>query len=157
MPEQMIEIGAMTDLVIMIDQETMREEGRTCNPEIIRIGRCLLQTRVCRMLLLIQLGCLPTTWEGCHPTIGEGCPPTTWEGCPPTTWEACRQTTMGNMGSVPPNQGWSGNMPGNAQNFQNAPNYGNTPYQGATPNAQYQDNYAPNMGGGNMPGENNQS
>ncbi|GMJ10136.1 multiple organellar RNA editing factor 8, RNA-editing factor interacting protein 1 [Hibiscus trionum] len=76
---------------------------------------------------------------------------------------------MGNMGNVPPNQGWSGNAhnfqngpnygnaPGNVQNFQNGPNYGNTPYQGGTPNAQYQNNYAPNIGGGNMPGGNYQS
>ncbi|XP_022717225.1 multiple organellar RNA editing factor 8, chloroplastic/mitochondrial-like [Durio zibethinus] len=64
-----------------------------------------------------------------------------------------------NMGNVPPNQGWSGNMPGNAQNFQNGPNYGNTPYQDAAPNAQYQyqNNYAPNMDGGNMPGGNYRS
>ncbi|KAH1120824.1 hypothetical protein J1N35_003984 [Gossypium stocksii] len=53
-----------------------------------------------------------------------------------------------------------GNAPGNAQNFQPGPgpNYGNTPYQGATPNAQYhQNNYPPNIGGGNMPGGNYQS
>ncbi|KAL4272842.1 hypothetical protein GQ457_13G003980 [Hibiscus cannabinus] len=50
-----------------------------------------------------------------------------------------------------------GNAPGNAQNYQNGPNYGNTPYQGGTPNAQYQNNYAPNSGGGNIPGGNYQS
>ncbi|KAK5844452.1 hypothetical protein PVK06_000592 [Gossypium arboreum] len=53
-----------------------------------------------------------------------------------------------------------GNAPGNAQNFQPGPgpNYGNTRYQGATPNAQYhQNNYPPNVDGGNMPGGNYQS
>ncbi|KAL4280853.1 hypothetical protein GQ457_03G024410 [Hibiscus cannabinus] len=62
-----------------------------------------------------------------------------------------------NMGSAPPNQGWSGNMAGNAQNVQNGPNYGNTPYQGNSPNAQYPNNYPPNMGGENLPGRNYQS
>ncbi|PPD84783.1 hypothetical protein GOBAR_DD18278 [Gossypium barbadense] len=47
----------------------------------------------------------------------------------------------------PPNQGWSGNMGGNAQNFQN-------PYQGNTQNVQYPNNHPPNMGG---PGGNYQS
>lgn len=36
MLEQMSEIGGMIDLVTLIDQETSREEGRTCRIEIFR-------------------------------------------------------------------------------------------------------------------------
>ncbi|KAK8622665.1 hypothetical protein V6N13_117571 [Hibiscus sabdariffa] len=80
--------------------------------------------------------------------MGRMPPPNNMGGMPPN-----------NMGNMPPNQGWSNNAQnsqngpnyGNAQNFQNVPNYGNSPYQGATPNSQYQNNYAPNIGGGNMP------
>ncbi|XVF88036.1 hypothetical protein PTKIN_Ptkin19aG0017100 [Pterospermum kingtungense] len=80
-------------------------------------------------------------------------PPNNMGGMPPNNMGGMPRNNMGgNMGSAPPNQGWSGNMPGNAQNFQNGPNYRNTPYQGATQNSQYQDNYPPNMGGGNIPG-----
>ncbi|XVF04336.1 hypothetical protein REPUB_Repub05bG0073600 [Reevesia pubescens] len=98
-----------------------------------------------------NMGGMPTNNTG-------GMPPNNMGGMPPNNMRGMPPNNMGgmqgqqNMGNVPPNQGWSGNMPGNAQNFQNAPNYGNTPYQGATPNAQYQNNYGPNMGGGNMPG-----
>ncbi|KAE8703298.1 Multiple organellar RNA editing factor 8 [Hibiscus syriacus] len=67
------------------------------------------------------------------------------------------------MGNMPPKQGWSGNNQNfqngpsydNVQNFQNVPNYGNTPYQGGTSNAEYQSNYGPNNGSGNMPGGGN--
>ncbi|GMJ13851.1 multiple organellar RNA editing factor 8, RNA-editing factor interacting protein 1 [Hibiscus trionum] len=82
---------------------------------------------------------------GMPPNIMGGMTPNNRGGMPPNT------------GSAPQNQGWSGNMAGNAQNFQNGPNYDNTPYQGNTPNAQYPNNYPPNMGGGNLPGRNYQS
>ncbi|GMJ05296.1 multiple organellar RNA editing factor 8, RNA-editing factor interacting protein 1 [Hibiscus trionum] len=98
-------------------------------------------------------GMPPNNMGGMPPAnnMGRMPPPNNMGGMPPN-----------NMGNMPPNQGWSGNAQdsqnapnyGNAQNFQNAPNYGNSPYQGATPNSQYQNNYAPNVGG-NMPGGGN--
>ncbi|OMO74812.1 hypothetical protein CCACVL1_16449 [Corchorus capsularis] len=105
---------------------------------------------------------------GMPPNNMGGMPPNNMGGMPPNNMGRMPPNNMGgmppnmggmqqNMGNAPPNQGWSGgNMPGNAQNFQNSPNYGNAPYQGATPNDQYQNNYAPNMGG-NMPGGNYRS
>ncbi|TYI32348.1 hypothetical protein ES332_A04G053800v1 [Gossypium tomentosum] len=66
--------------------------------------------------------------------MGGGMPPSNnMGGMPPPN-------NMGGMPPGPPNQGWSGNMGGNAQNFQN-------PYQGNTQNVQYPNNYPPNMGG----------
>ncbi|XWS10935.1 hypothetical protein CRYUN_Cryun38cG0041200 [Craigia yunnanensis] len=109
-------------------------------------------------------GMPPYNMGGMPPNnMGGGMPPNNRGGMPPNNMGGMPPNMGGmpgvqqNMGSVPPNQGWSGNMPGNAQNFQNGPNYGNTPYQGATPNVQYQNNYAPNMGGGNVPDGNYQS
>ncbi|XVF18696.1 hypothetical protein REPUB_Repub11eG0045100 [Reevesia pubescens] len=107
-------------------------------------------------------GMPPNNMGGMPPNMG-GMPPNNMGRMPPNNMGGIPPNNMGgmpgqqNMGNVPPNQGWSGNMPGNAQNFQNGPNYGNMPYQGATPNPQYQNNYAPNMGEGNLPGRNNQS
>ncbi|XVE50119.1 hypothetical protein DITRI_Ditri01bG0136200 [Diplodiscus trichospermus] len=111
-------------------------------------------------------GMAPNNMGGMPPNnMGGGMPPNNMGGMPPNNMGGgMPPNNMGgvpgmqqNTGSVPPNQGWSGNMPGNAQNFQNGPNYGNTPYQGAPPNAQYQNNYAPNTSGGNMPGGNYKS
>ncbi|XP_022749324.1 multiple organellar RNA editing factor 8, chloroplastic/mitochondrial-like [Durio zibethinus] len=90
-------------------------------------------------------GMPPNNTRGMPSNMG-GMPPRNMGGMPP---RGMPPNNMGNMGNMPPNQGWSSNM--------NGPNYGNTPYQGATPNAQYVDNYAPNMGGGNMPNGNYQS
>ncbi|OMO92417.1 hypothetical protein COLO4_17595 [Corchorus olitorius] len=100
-------------------------------------------------------GMPPNNMGGMPPNNMGGMPPNNMGGMPPNNMGGMPPNNMGgmqqNMGNAPPNQGWSGgNMPGNAQNFQNSPNYGNAPYQGATPNDQYQNNYAPNMGG-NMP------
>ncbi|XWS16902.1 hypothetical protein CRYUN_Cryun33cG0021400 [Craigia yunnanensis] len=100
---------------------------------------------------------MPPNMGGMPPNNMGGMPPYNMGRMPPNNMGGMPPNNMGNMGNAPPIQGWSGNMPGNAQNFQNGPNYGNTSYQGATSNVQYQDNYAPNMGGGNMPGGNYQS
>ncbi|XWS10080.1 hypothetical protein CRYUN_Cryun39dG0044900 [Craigia yunnanensis] len=104
-------------------------------------------------------GGMPPNMGGGMPpnNMGGGMLPNNMGGMPPNNMGGGMPRMQQNMGSVPPNQGWSGNMPGDAQNFENGPNYGNRPYQGATPNAQYQSNYPPNLGGGNMPGGNNQS
>ncbi|XVE63406.1 hypothetical protein DITRI_Ditri07aG0017800 [Diplodiscus trichospermus] len=103
-----------------------------------------------------NMGRMPPNMGRMPPNNMGGMPPNNMGGMPSTNTGGMPPNNMGNRGSAPPNQGWSGNMPGNAQNFQNGPNYGNTSYLGATPNAQYQNNYPPNMGGGNMPGGNYQ-
>ncbi|XP_052485959.1 multiple organellar RNA editing factor 8, chloroplastic/mitochondrial isoform X2 [Gossypium raimondii] len=77
-------------------------------------------------------------------------PPNNMGGMPPPNNMGGGMPPPNNMGGMPPgppNQGWSGNMGGNAQNFQN-------PYQGNTQNVQYPNNHPPNMGG---PGGNYQS
>ncbi|MBA0792019.1 hypothetical protein Gohar_016550 [Gossypium harknessii] len=126
-------------------------------------------------------GMPPNNMGGMPPRNMGGMPPQNMGGMPPQNMGGMPPNNMGrmppnNMGGMTSNQGWSGNMPGNAPNFQTGPNYGNapgnaqnfqpgpgpnygnTPYQGATPNAQYhQNNYPPNVGGGNMPGGNYQS
>ncbi|XP_022717226.1 multiple organellar RNA editing factor 8, chloroplastic/mitochondrial-like [Durio zibethinus] len=118
-------------------------------------------------------GMPPNNMGGMPPSNMGGMPPDNRVGMPSNNMGRMPPNNMGggmapnnmggrmpgmqqNMGNVPPNQGWSSNMPGNAQNFQNGPDCGNTPYQGAAPNAQYQyqNNYAPNMDAGNMPGGN---
>ena len=103
MLEQMREIGAMIDLVTLIDQEILTGGGKTCRTEIFKIGLlCRIQgllwlehlifktgllclIRLCRIQGPIWLEGLPTTWE-CLP-------PTTWECLPPTCLEY-PQTTI---------------------------------------------------------------
>ncbi|XP_012441235.1 multiple organellar RNA editing factor 8, chloroplastic/mitochondrial isoform X1 [Gossypium raimondii] len=95
----------------------------------------------------------PNSMGGMPPrnNMGGGMPPpNNMGGMPPPNNMGGGMPPPNNMGGMPPgppNQGWSGNMGGNAQNFQN-------PYQGNTQNVQYPNNHPPNMGG---PGGNYQS
>ncbi|KAG4149578.1 hypothetical protein ERO13_D05G342700v2 [Gossypium hirsutum] len=95
----------------------------------------------------------PNSMGGMPPrnNMGGGMPPpNNMGGMPPPDNMGGGMPPPNNMGGMPPgppNQGWSGNMGGNAQNFQN-------PYQGNTQNVQYPNNHPPNMGG---PGGNYQS
>lgn len=105
----MREIGAMTDLVILIDQEILRGGGKTLRTEISKIGlQCLI--RQCRILgpiwldrLIFKIGLLclirlcrilGTIWLEYLPTCPEYPLTTIWGGCHPITiWVAT--TIMG--------------------------------------------------------------
>ena len=85
MPEQTRETGAMTDLAILTDQGTLREEGRTCRTKIFKGA---LQ---CRMLGQTPKAPLAATWV--HRQTGVQCRlRTTWVDILPTT--RIRQITL---------------------------------------------------------------